>query len=239
MPNYYPIMLDVRDRLALVIGGDRVAAEKAAALSNSGARVTVMNAVFCDELQDLAQMKAVTLRYKNYAYGDLEGAFVVVASATYEPELAQAIWQEAQERNQLVNIVDVPKLCNFIVPSILRRGQLTISVSTEGASPGLAKRIRQRLEKLFPNEYASYLRIATVARQYLKEHALSYAQRDAFFEAYFHSDILELLVEGDEVEALATTVRLLRSHNVEVSAATILASMKETPINNGSYLTTE
>ena len=148
MPNYYPIMLDIRNRPVIVIGGDRVAAEKAAALSASGANVTVINAEFCSELQEMAERQEIILHQKAYEPGDLVGAFVVLATATYDPQLAEAIWNEAQERGQLVNIVDVPARCSFIIPSILRRGQLTISVSTEGASPSLSKRIRQSLEDL-------------------------------------------------------------------------------------------
>ena len=135
MANYYPIMLDIRDRPALVIGGNQVAAEKAAALAASGARVTVQAAEFGAEVQALAHQGRVTLRPKAYVPGDLAGAFVVVAAVTYEPELVAAIWAEGQQRNQLVNIVDVPAKCAFIVPSILRRGQLTIAVSTEGSIP--------------------------------------------------------------------------------------------------------
>lgn len=227
MPDYYPIMLDVRDRPVLVVGGNAVAAEKAAALSAAGAHVTVMNPEFCAELHDLARNPNVTLRNKAYEPGDLAGAFVVVATATYEPELAEAIWQEAQQNNQLVNIVDLPARCNFIVPSILRRGQLTISVSTGGASPGLAKRIRQRLETLFPLEYATYMRLATIVRAYLRQGGLTYAQRDEFFGEYFTSDILDLLIEQNEVEALASAVRLLRHYHIDISMSTIIHDMKE------------
>ncbi|GCE27342.1 precorrin-2 oxidase [Dictyobacter alpinus] len=234
MPNYYPIMLDVRNRPALVVGGNRVAAEKAAALSAAGAQVTVMNADFCEELQDMARQQQVTLRYKAYAHGDLKGAFVVVAAATYEPELAKAIWQEGQQNGQLVNIVDVPSLCNFIVPSILRRGQLTIAVSTEGSSPALAKRIRQRLEDIFPSAYEGYMRLATIVRAYLRKHGLSYDERDAFFGDFFTSDILNLLIEHDEIEALATTVRLLRRYNVEISVSSIIHDMKEAELHHES-----
>jgi precorrin-2 dehydrogenase/sirohydrochlorin ferrochelatase len=238
MPNYYPIMLDIRNRPALVIGGNPVAAEKAAALSASGAKVTVISPTFCEELQDLAASNTVTLRYKAYERGDLEGAFVVVAATTYEPELSEKIWNEGQENGQLVNIVDVPAWCNFIVPSILRRGQLTVSVSTEGASPGLAKRIRQKLEGLFPLAYEEYLRLATIARKYLRASGLSYAQRDEFFGDYFGSDILDRLIENDEVEALASTVRLLRCYAVDVSVSTIIHDMQEAKVNNeNSYRT--
>ncbi len=234
MPNYYPVMLDIRNRPVLVIGGNQVAAEKAAALSASGAKVTVMSPAFCEELLDLAESHKVTLRYKAYERGDLKGAFVVVAATTYEPELSEQIWSEGQENGQLINIVDVPTRCNFIVPSILRRGQLTVSVSTEGASPGLAKRIRQKLEGSFPPAYEQYLQLATIARKYLREGEISYAQRDEFFGDYFGSDILDLLIEDDEVEALASTVRLLRRHMVDVSVSTIIHDMQEAKGSNES-----
>ncbi len=235
MPNYYPIMLDVRGRTAIVIGGDRVAAEKAANLNACGAQVTVQSAAFCDELLDLARSKAVNLRYKAYEHGDLADAFVVVAAVTYEPALVEAVWSEAQERGQLVNIVDVPARCNFILPSILRRGQLTITVSTEGASPSLAKRIRQRLEGLFPAAYDVYLQLAAIARAHIKRNGVSYEERDVFFGEFFESEILELLVEGDEVEALATVVRLLRRRGIDISVATIVSELKETATKDGSY----
>src|SRR2546421_5380584 len=213
MPEYYPVMLDVRGRLAIVVGGDRVAAEKAAALSASGAQVSVINPAFCDELLMQAEYKRVTLRRKAYEPGDLEGAFVVVA-ATNDTQLVEAIWTETQRSGQLVNIVDIPERCSFIVPSILRRDQLTIAVSTEGASPSLAKRIRQHLESLFPPAYGPYLRLAAAARARLRETGVSYKRRDAFFGAFFASDVLAQLAEGDEAAAQATTAELLRRHGV-------------------------
>jgi precorrin-2 dehydrogenase/sirohydrochlorin ferrochelatase len=220
-------MLDIRNRPVLVIGGNMVAAEKAAALSIAGARVTVMNLAFCDELLDLSNHQRVTLHYKTYTPGDLKGYFVVVGAVTYEPELAEAIWQEGQENGQLVNIVDMPARCNFIVPSILRRGPLTISVSTAGTSPGLAKRIRQQLETQFPPVYEVYMQLAALTRKYLREHDLSYDQRDEFFGEFFASDILQLLTEHDEIEALASTVRLLRRYHIDLSVSTIIRDMSE------------
>src|SRR5450755_4684580 len=114
MPKYYPVMLDVRGREAIVVGGNKVAAEKAASLFASGAGVTVLSPTFCAELLEQAESRQVTLRRKAYEPGDLAGAFVVVAVAD-NPELVQAIWAETQERGQLVNIVDVPAYCNFIL----------------------------------------------------------------------------------------------------------------------------
>lgn len=212
MPNYYPIMLDVRGRPVTVVGGNAVAAEKTAALLASGARVTVIALEVCAELQALAERGEIALRRKTYAPGDLAGAFIVVAAATYEPELAEAIWQETQQRGQPVNIVDLPDHCSFIVPSILRRGQLTIAVSTEGTSPALAKRIRQRLETLFPQTYGAYLRLAGTIRTYLKARGVSYAQRDEFFGSFFASDVEQRIAKGDTAGAAATTRMLLHEH---------------------------
>lgn len=217
MPNYYPIMLDVRGRLAIVVGGNTVAAEKAASLSASGARVVVLNADFCPELISMEREQQVTLWQKAYEPGDLANAFVVVAATTYDPQLSEAIWQEAQERGQLVNIVDVPARCNFIVPSVLRRDQLTIAVSTEGTSPGLAKRIRQQLEKFFPPAYGTYLRIASTVRAYLRKNGLSYARRDEFFGDFYNSEILNHLVKGEKEEALAETQTLIKRYEIAES----------------------
>ena len=226
MPQYYPIMLDVRQRSALVIGGNRTAAEKATALAACGAVVTVMNPNFCEELLALAHKQQVTLRYKSYEAGDLAGAFVVVVAVSDDPQQIETIWAEARERGQLVNIVDVPTRCSFIVPSILRREQLTIAVSTEGASPGLAKRIRQRLEPLFPAAYGAYLRLAAIARAHLRKHGLSYGQRDAFFGDFFDSQILDLLAARNETAAITATTELLRAYHVEIAPETLASELE-------------
>lgn len=224
MPKYYPVMLDIRDRSAIVVGGDRVAAEKAAGLSASGAHVSVISPVFCDELLLQAEQKQVMLRSKAYEPGDLAGAFVVIV-ATNDPQLVQAIWAETQERGQLVNIVDMPAYCSFIMPSVLRREQLTIAVSTEGASPGLAKRIRHSLEEIFPLAYGAYLRLAALARTPLREHDVSYKQRDDFFSDFYASDVLALLVEGNITQAALVTAALLRGYGVDVPASALEASL--------------
>jgi precorrin-2 dehydrogenase / sirohydrochlorin ferrochelatase len=226
MPKYYPIMLNVRDRQAIVIGGDALAAEKAAALVRSGARVTAISPIFGEELRGQAARQEVALLSKAYEPGDLAGAFVVVA-ATGDPEIIERVWQETQERGQLVNIVDVPARCNFILPSILRRGQLTIAVSTEGASPSLAKRIRQQLEGIFPPAYDRYMQLATVARTLLREKGVTYDQRDRFFGDFFTSEILHLLSEGNEREALTITVRLLEQHGVATTKETLASRLAE------------
>ncbi len=218
MPNYYPVMLDVRGRPAIVLGGDRIAAEKAAALAASGALVSVLHETFSAEVLELEARGLVRLRAKSYEPGDLEGAFVVVAATTDQP-LIEAIWQETQRRGQPVNIVDVPRYCTFILPSVLRRGKLTIAVSTEGASPSLAKRIRQQLEENFPPAYEDYIDLAAQARGYLRRAGISYDTRDAFFHDFMASSVLEALSAGERARALAITVELLRGYGVTVQAS--------------------
>lgn len=220
MPNYYPVMLDIRGKVAIVVGGDDIAAEKAAGLVAAGAEVRVISPRFCDALLVLAEQQKITLLPKAYQRGDLAGAFLVIA-ATSDPELAEAVWSESQERGQPINVVDMPRYCSFILPSILRRGQLTIAVSTEGASPGLAKRIRQQLEKLFPAAYEPYLRLASAARARLRASHITYGQRDDFFGDYFASDVLARLEAGDTTRAAAITQALLRDYGVDAPAAAL------------------
>ncbi len=216
-------MLDVRTRPVIVLGGDQVAAEKAAALVASGARVSMLHPDFGAEVRDLARRGQVTLRAKSYEPGDLAGAFVVVA-ATTDLALIEAIWQETQERGQPVNIVDVPRYCTFILPSVLRRGKLTIAVSTEGASPSLARGIRQQLEESFPPAYEDYIDLAAQVRFHLRQQGLTYHVRDEFFRAFMASDVLNALIAGERARALALAVELLHTYGVEIQASALDAA---------------
>jgi precorrin-2 dehydrogenase/sirohydrochlorin ferrochelatase len=208
-------MLDVRARPAIVIGGDRIAAEKAAALAACGALVSVLSPEFSPEVLALAEQGKVTLRAKDYEPGDLAEAFVVVAAVT-DPALIEAIWLETQRRGQPVNIVDVPRYCSFILPSVLRRGKLTVAVSTEGASPSLAKRIRQRLEESLPPAYEDYIDLAAQARSYLRQREIAYETRDEFFRDFMASPILDALSAGERERALEITAELLMAYGIEV-----------------------
>lgn len=217
MSNYYPVMLDVRGREAIVIGGNRLAAEKASALVASGAHVSVLSPEYTPELLSMAENGEIRLHQKSYEPGDLAGAFVVVAVTTDQQQI-EAIWLETWQRGQPVNIADVPRYCSFILPSILRRGRLTVAVSTEGASPGMAKRIRQRLEETFSPAYGDYIDLAALARVYLRRHGVSYDSRDEFVQNFMDSPVLSLLTAGETRAALAVTADLLRGYGIEVTA---------------------
>jgi precorrin-2 dehydrogenase/sirohydrochlorin ferrochelatase len=218
VPGYYPVMLDIRERPVTVIGGDRIAAEKAATLADSGARVSVISPTFSAEMLELAERGLVRLCRKAYEPGDLAGAFIVVAATTDQATI-EAIWRETQERNQPVNIVDVPRYCSFILPSILRRGKLTIAVSTEGASPALAKRIRQQLEEDFPPAYEAYIELAALVRAHLRWQGVAYEMRDEFFQQFMASPVLALLESGEIAHALEVAAELLSAYGVEIAWA--------------------
>lgn len=231
MRPVYPIMLDLRDRPVTVVGGNAVAAEKAEALLVAGARVTALAADPCPALLALegrwAVSGALTIRRRDYAPGDLAGAFLVVAAVTYEPEVVEAVWRETRERGQLTNVVDAPTRCDFLTPSVLRRGALTVAVSTGGAAPSLAKRSRQRIEALFSSAYGDYLALATAARAWLLAHGATYAERDTFFADLEASPTLARLEAGDPEGAALAVAALLRARGVAAEPEALLRAARE------------
>lgn len=150
----YPICLvSLENRRAVVIGGGKVAARKAQALLEAGAPVTAVSSEFCEVFQSLYNShQELELIWRSYRPGDLSGAFIVIA-ATDDAPVNREVWSEAIQRGCLVNVVDDPEHSNFIVPAVLERGEVKIAVTTGGASPALARRIRERLESLFGEEY--------------------------------------------------------------------------------------
>ncbi len=160
MPAYYPIYLDIKDKRCVVVGGGEVAYRKALVLKEAGAEVIVIAPEFYEKF---SAEKDVALLRQGYSGECLQGAFLVIA-ATNDKEINQKIWEDAQRHGLLVNVVDQPELCNFIVPSVVNRGELQISISTGGASPALAKRIRQELESLFGPEYSELTQLLSKLR---------------------------------------------------------------------------
>ena len=150
--DVYPIgLIGLEARQTVVIGGGKVAARKVAGLLEAGARVTVISPAFVPELRLRAGTRRVKLVSRAYQEGDLAEAFLVIA-ATNNADINERVWQEAQTRGCLVNVVDDPARCNFIVPAVVRRGEVTVTVSTGGASPALARRLREQLENLIGPE---------------------------------------------------------------------------------------
>lgn len=142
--THYPAFLDLRDTPCVVIGGGRVAWRKSAALLACGACVTVVSPEVVRPLAALARRRQIVWRRRQARPGDVDDAFVIVA-ATDDPAVNRAVSARATARRRLINVVDQPALCSFIVPSVVSRGGLTIAISTGGASPALSKWLRRDL----------------------------------------------------------------------------------------------
>lgn len=156
MPDYFPAFLDVRGRRCLVVGGGPIGERKVRDLLACGAAVVVVSPALTDALAALAAVGAVQHRARRFLKADARGCALVIA-ATGRPSIDDAVADAARRHRALVNVVDRPATCDFIVPSVLRRGELQIAVSTGGRSPALAREIRKQLETTFGPEYAELI----------------------------------------------------------------------------------
>lgn len=211
--RYYPAMLNLRGKRGIVIGGGKIAARKAAELAGCGARVEVIDPAPSADVEELELNEAVTITRAPYRNGDLSGAALAIV-ATNDVVVQKAAWREAQRRGILVNTVDEADRCSFIAPSILRRGPLTIAVSTDGTNPSLARRIRERLEIQFPQAYGPFLELAAHARRRLRDAGLGYNDRDKFMGELVTSEVLALIGDANEEEAERIVSRLLSDYGV-------------------------
>jgi len=190
----YPIVLDLAGRRAVVVGGGRVALRKARALAEAGARVS---AVAPDFLPEFAEAAGVERIEAAYAAEHLEGAALVIA-ATDEEAVNRRVAEDARAAGVLVNVVDVPEQCDFIVPAQVRRGDLVVAVTTGGAAPSLARRLRQRLEAEFGPEWAAYLEALRAARERILAEGRPPEVRRRLFERLTEPDLLEAARAGPD-----------------------------------------
>ncbi len=194
--RYYPVNLDIRGRNCLVAGGGAVGTRKVQTLLECGASVKVVSPEANRRLQQLAEQGKIVLARKRYASRDLEGMFLVIG-ATNDQELNRRIYQDAQRCGCLCNIADQPRLCNFILPSVVQRGDLTISISTSGRSPAFAKHLRLELEKRFGEEYGVFLELMGAVREKILATGHAPEAHRELFGRLIQSDLLELIKTGD------------------------------------------
>ena len=190
--RYYPICLDIRNRSCLVVGGGSVGTRKVKTLLDCGARVTVVSPDISEALVELARHEQVKLMQRTYHAGDLKGMFLVVG-ATDDEQLNRQISRDAEKLNVLCNIADRPEICNFILPSIVHRGDLTISISTSGKSPAMAKRLRKELEMQFGEEYAVFFRLMGAIRKKLLGGRHEPEAHKPVFEQLINNGLLDLI----------------------------------------------
>jgi siroheme synthase-like protein len=179
---FYIACLKLKGRRCLVIGGGAIGLEKVEGLLACDGDVTLIAPAACPELRELAAEGSI--RWEQRAYGgpaDLEGVFIAIA-ATDDTEVNIRVWEDAERRAMLVNVVDVPPLCNFILPAIVRVGALAIAISTAGASPALAKRMKREIAAQFGPEYARLAELLNDVRGWAKGTLPTYDERKRFFE---------------------------------------------------------
>ncbi|HEY3553370.1 MAG TPA: bifunctional precorrin-2 dehydrogenase/sirohydrochlorin ferrochelatase [Solirubrobacterales bacterium] len=202
---FYIACLKLTGRKCLVVGGGDIGLEKVEGLLACSGDVTLIAPTAHPELEQLASEGSIQWEKRPYAGPeDLERMFMVIA-CTDDSEVNIGIFDDAEQRAMLVNIVDVPPLCNFILPAIVRTGPLAIAISTAGASPALAKRMKREISELFGEEYARLAVILNDARGWAKGTLPTYQDRKEFFEGIVNGDPdpIGLLRDGQEAAVLA------------------------------------
>ncbi len=195
---FYIACLKLKGRRCLVVGGGDVGLEKVEGLLACDGDVTVVAPELQPELARYAEEGSIAWRPRAYEPADLDGAFMVIA-ATNDSEVNIGVYEDAERRAMLANVVDVPPLCNFILPAIVRTGPLAIAISTAGASPALAKRMKREIGDLFGEDYARLAVMLNDARGWAKATLPTYQDRKDFFESIVNGDPdpVGLLREGN------------------------------------------
>jgi precorrin-2 dehydrogenase / sirohydrochlorin ferrochelatase len=194
--RYYPAFLDLMDVSCLVVGGGQVGERKVKTLQSCGARVFMISRELTPYLEEEVRQDRIELLAPDYQPGHLTGKFLVIG-ATDDSLLNGKIGREARERGILCNIVDKPQECNFILPSLVTRGDLTIAVSTAGKSPALAKKVRQDLEQEFTEIYGLYLELLGQIRNEILARKMSQQENKKIFQTLVNSPVLSWLKSGN------------------------------------------
>ena len=218
--SFYMACLDLTDRPCLVIGAGPVGLDKIDGLLAASARVTVVAPEATEAVQALAREGTIEWLQRPYVPDDLVGRMLVVA-ATSDTDLNVAIFRDAEARSMLVNVVDVPPLCNFILPAIVRTGPIAIAISTSGASPALAKRLKREIAEQFGAPHARLAELLNAIRGWAKDTFATYEERRDFFEGLVNGepDPVALLRAGDEPAVRALIERRQRAAEAALPVA--------------------
>lgn len=214
---FYPMFVDVEGRRVLVVGGGPVGTEKVQKLVDHGAAVRLVSPEITDELRQMVDAGRIhEFRQREYRTGDLDECLFAIAATNLE-SVNSVVWRDAEALSMFCNVVDVPPMCNFIVPSIVRRGELALAVSTGGASPVVAKHIRRELEEAYGDEWGELVALLRDLREDLKERYLDMPSRRDAVERLMETDVVRRLAAGDAAGARELAERVLRLRD-EVSA---------------------
>lgn len=190
LSELYPMMVHMKDKPVVVVGGGQVASRKVGTLLEAGASVTVISPTITDQLKEWIDTQKLTWKHKCFEPQDVQEAFMIVA-ATDDTEVNLQVYQAARP-HQLINVADQPELSNFIVPATLQRGKLLISVSTSGASPGLSRKIKQELATVYDDVYEEYLDFLDSCRKKVLEEVDLPEVRKYIFKELLDARFLEM-----------------------------------------------
>ena len=218
MTAYYPVYLNLTGKKCVVIGGGPIAEDKVAKLQDAKAEVILISPTVTPALQAWAQAGDFEWQQREYQHGDLDGAFLGIA-ATNNREVNQEIFQEAERLAILMNVVDDPDQCTFIAPAIVQRGQVTLAISTGGASPALARKLRETLTKDSALDWADLDSVLAAARKEVKARGLTIdSQR---WQCCITDELLELAQSGQEELALSSLLARLTDTNTPGLCSTL------------------
>jgi len=213
--RYYPVFLDIAGKPVVVIGGGTIAEQKITGLLDAGAQVTVVSPELNETLEAFRQEGKIMHIKREYEPGDIEG-YELVFVATDSRQENEKVWQEGRQRRIWVNAVDDIPNCDFIMPGIIRRGDLTLAISTAGKSPAMARKVREDLEAFLTEDDSALLDLAGEVRSQLRERGLevkgcNHCQRDNLdvWNASLDGIVKKLLQEGKRDEAKARMLNLL------------------------------
>lgn len=200
--NVYPIYLSrLHEKKSVLIGGNHEAERKADELLQRHARITVISPELSEKLSSWVDEGIIEWVPRRYREGDLKGAFLVIAAECINDE-NQRIYREAEKLGILVNVMDDIPHANFSFGSIVKRGPLTISISTSGAAPTLAVRLRERFEQEFGKEYEFFLTLMQKLRDPMSRHILDFDKRKSLWYQIVDSDVIDMFRKGKEEQAL-------------------------------------
>ena len=201
--DFLPVSLDIKAQPCLVVGGGDIAARKVGMLLRAGAQVSVVSPTLNETLAELNAAGKIQYQSAEFQESDLQGMMLVIA-ATDNAVVNQQVSDLARQRAMLVNVVDQPVLCNFILPSIVDRSPVMVAVSTGGASPVLARLLRAQLETLIPASYGRLADLGARFREQVKQRLPNTTQRRRFWEQILQGPVAEMVYAGRDDEANAT-----------------------------------
>ncbi len=204
MSRFYPLLLRLDNKPVLVVGGGRVAERKVESLLRCGARVFIVSRELTSGLKRLLHEGRLTFVGKDFSPEALDNKLLVIVG-TDDMEFNTHVARLAKQKGIMVNVVDYPSECDFILPSVIRRGDLVIAISTSGKSPAFSKAMRKRLESLYGREYGIFLDIIAALRSLLIRIGASEEKKDKIFKKLWNSDMIDK-IRKDDVEGIARLI---------------------------------